>query len=149
MDCKQAKSVFINYYDGDLEQSERAAFEKHLGDCKVCQAEWDDYQKTMSEISGLHHLGPSEDFVFRVKKTIDRRSKGRFFGEQSHYSLRFAIVSFVLILFFMIAYIFVSSLIEIQIMDSEEDAGANSVDTSEAGVTAPKAHPEAAGNSAP
>ncbi len=149
MDCKQVKKRFINYHDGDLERGDRAALEKHLATCKTCQAEWDDYKKTMSEVSGLLHLGPSQDFVFRVKKTIDRRSNGRFFGEQSHHSLRFAIVSFILILFFLIAYVFISSNTEIQIVESDKDSGTSSRDTTEAGEATQAVPPVAEESSAP
>jgi hypothetical protein len=68
----------------------------------------------MNELSGLHYVVPEEGFTSRVKKTIDRRSRGRFFGSEPSHSLKFAIVSFILILFFLLAYYYFSIGIEVK-----------------------------------
>lgn len=107
MDCTKAKELFVDYYDGVLEQGECDDLEAHLDGCTSCASDWTTYKKAMSEISGLHHVTPVIGFTSRVKKTIDRRSRGRFFGNEPSYSIKFAVVSFVLILFFLFAYFYI------------------------------------------
>jgi hypothetical protein len=121
MNCKVAKTLFVSYQDGDIKSSERRAFEKHLAKCETCRLEWDDYQRTLAEITGMHDLLPPSDFVSKVKTTIGKRSKGRFFGESHHPSIVFAVVSFVLILLFLLAYLVITHSTEIRI---EPAAGA-------------------------
>jgi len=115
MKCKVAKTLFFAYQDGDMKSSERRGFEKHLAKCGTCQREWDDYQRTLAEITGMHDLLPPADFVSKVKSTIGKRSKGRFFGESSHPSIVFAVVSFILILLFLLAYLVITHSTEIHV----------------------------------
>lgn len=122
MDCKRAKTLFVSYHDGDLPKEDLLALQKHLDECKQCFSEWEDYLKTMQEVSQMHKLEPSQDFVSRVKKTIGHRSRGRFFGQQESFSLRFAIISFVLIIFFLLAYLFISVGAEIHLINPEDSA---------------------------
>jgi anti-sigma factor RsiW len=121
MDCTKAKKIFVDYHDGVLSKRERFAMEEHLSKCDSCAAEWATYQKTMNEVSGLHYFIPEAGFTSRVKKTIGRRSRGRFFGADSSYSLRFAIISFVLILFFLLAYYYFSTGIVVKQIDPSGD----------------------------
>ena len=116
MNCDTARKLFVNYEDGDLPSRKRQALENHLKVCDECQEEWKDYQKTLEGISGMHDLLPSPDFVSKVKQTIGKRSRGRFFGESQHQSVAFAVVSFVLILLFLLAYLFISHSIEIEVI---------------------------------
>ena len=118
MDCEKAKTLFIDYHDGDLKKDEAKALKAHLSSCDECMQEWQDYQKMMEEVSGLHSLAPSEDFVSKVKQTIDKRSKGRFFGTTSAPGLNFAIISFILILLFLAAYLFISSGSEVEVINT-------------------------------
>ena len=121
MDCEHAKELFIAYHDGDLSDSEKSTLEKHLRECDACRQEWEVYSKTMKEVSGMHRLTPSDDFVSRVKQTIGRRSRGRFFGESTHFGMGFAIVSFILILLVMLAYLFISSGKEVKLLPDNND----------------------------
>jgi predicted anti-sigma-YlaC factor YlaD len=128
MDCEHAKELFIAYHDGDLSNRERLDLEKHLGECEACRNEWEAYLKTMKGISGLHRLKPSEDFVSRVKQTIGRRSRGRFFGESNQNGMRFAIISFVLILLVLLAYLFISAGSELELLPMKSNGEAGRAD---------------------
>ena len=124
MDCTKAKELFADYQDGVLSKKGCSPLEEHLKTCDSCAGEWATYHKTMNEISGLHRVGPADGFTSRVKKTIDRRSRGRFFGSEPSHSLKFAIGSFVLILFFLLAYYYYSQGIEVKEIRPNDDQSA-------------------------
>ncbi len=122
MDCKQAQKLFVDYRDGTIQAQSRGDFESHLAGCPACRLELEAYNKTLEEVSGLIQLAPTDDFHSRVKKTIDRRSRGRFFGDESSYSLKFAIISFILILIVLFAYYFVAAGRDVKRIESNSDA---------------------------
>jgi anti-sigma factor RsiW len=121
MNCIRTKELFVDYQDGVLSKKDNSELEEHLGKCDSCAAEWAIYQKTMNEISGLHYVAPEEGFTSRVKKTIGRRSRGRFFGSDQSYSLKFAVISFILILFFLLAYFYLSANTVVKEITSSEN----------------------------
>ena len=104
MDCREAKGLFVDFQDGALSKEDHTRMEAHLAGCEACAGEWAAYQKTAREISGLIHVEPKAGFPHRVKRTIGYRSRGRFFGVEAPYSLKFAFVSFVLILIILVVY---------------------------------------------
>ncbi len=120
MDCKETREIFVDCQDDVLSKADRSAMEEHLRQCESCAREWATYQKTMNELSGLLYVTPEEGFTSRVKKTIGRRSRGRFFGSDQSYSLKFAVVSFILILFFLLAYFYYASSIVVKEVTSSE-----------------------------
>ncbi|MDJ0764334.1 MAG: zf-HC2 domain-containing protein [Myxococcota bacterium] len=119
MECNQAKTHFIGLYDGDLDEDTRLAVEAHLSTCEHCRLEWREYQQMMAEVSGLRPMAPPENFVSRVKQTIEKRSRGRFFGPAAGFNLSFAIISFILILLFLMAYLFISSSRDVELISPE------------------------------
>lgn len=124
MECKTATKKFVCYRDGDLPTAERLELEEHLAECAACQKEWTDYTRTVDGISGLKNIAISDDFTSKVKQTIVKRSKGRFFGDSGGLSIRFAIISFVLILVFLLAYLFITTGRDIELVDIDEGKSA-------------------------
>ena len=127
MDCTKAKELFVDYSDGVLANGERGALEKHLDGCASCKRDLTTYRQAMNEVSGLHYVSPESGFTSRVKKTIDRRSRGRFFGTEPSYSLKFAVISFVLILLFLLAYYYVFSGVVVKEIDLRETPDSQTV----------------------
>jgi anti-sigma factor RsiW len=127
MDHDRAKELFTRLHEGDLADEERAELERHLDECEKCRAEWDIYRITVDEVSGLLQALPPADFSRSVQQKIRKRSRGRFFGEQRPFSIWFAVVSFILIVLFVLAYLVLTASTEIQIVgESEEpDEGAS------------------------
>lgn len=121
MKCDHAKDLFLSYHDGELTGDELTALEAHLSSCEACAAEWDAYRLTLGEVSGMFRVEPSEDFTQRVKQAIGKRSRGRFFGEQRNLSISFAIVSFLLILVVLLAYLLITSSKRIELLPPSED----------------------------
>ncbi len=129
MKCEEAKALFLSAHDGDLGAIEKQAFDEHLASCEACQEEWKAYLLTLDEVSGMYPLAPPDEFTQRVKQVIGRRSKGRFFGDERPFSISFAIVSFVLIVLVLLAYLFISSGREIFLLFPDEKSAPDSIQT--------------------
>lgn len=137
MDCKQAESLYIDYYDKSLPEEQCRALEAHLKTCSACQESWAAYQRMIEEVSGLHPLTPPEEFVQSVKQKIRRRSKGRFFRDSGPHSVRFAIVSFVLIILFILAYLVLIATSEIRLIQTSPDSASDLEDEGASGKSPP------------
>ena len=105
MDHEKARELFTDYLDGELAEQDRTALEAHLAGCEECREEWKSFSKTVGEVSGLLRMAAPETFVRDVEQKIRRRSRGRFFSDGRSYSLQFAVVSFILIVLFIMAYV--------------------------------------------
>jgi anti-sigma factor RsiW len=120
MDHDRARKLFTAYHDGELAADEVGELESHLAGCEACSAEWDIYRRTIEEISGLHKFAAPVGITEAVEQKIKRRSRGRFFGEQRSFSTQFAIVSFILILLFMLAYLVMTETTVITVLEEDE-----------------------------
>ncbi len=130
MDHKRVKELFTEYRDRELDEETRTSMGEHLAQCADCTAEWVEFDRTVEEISGLFQMKPPPDLAQSVETRIRRRSRGRFFAEQkTPAGMQFALVSFILVLLFLLAYLVLTATTEITILegaasDSEKsDAG--------------------------
>ncbi|MBN2716749.1 MAG: hypothetical protein JXX14_12930 [Deltaproteobacteria bacterium] len=57
-----------------------------------------------------------------VERKIHRRSKGKFFGRSRASNIQFALISFILVLLFMLAYLMLTAVNEIVMLDSDATA---------------------------
>jgi ferric-dicitrate binding protein FerR (iron transport regulator) len=119
MDRDRAREWFSRYRDDDLSAEERASLEAFLEQDPECRREWEEFQRTLDEVSGLHLLQPPAGFVEAVERKIRKRSRGRFFGAQRPAATWFAVVSFVLILFFILAYLVLAETVRIERVEEE------------------------------
>ena len=127
MDHEQVRDLFTRYHEADLDGKEKEEVETHLDECNECNGQWEVYKKTVGEVSGLLEMKVPPDFSASVAQKIRKRSGGRFYGQRQSFSLYFAIVAFVLILLFMLAYLVLTSVSEITILDF--DGGAHDKET--------------------
>jgi anti-sigma factor RsiW len=121
MDHNRAKDLFTQYHEGDLGDEDLADLERHLEGCDECRGEWETYRKTIDGVSGLFELSAPVDFTKSVEQKIRKRSRGRFFGDQRSFSMQFAVVSFILILLFILAYLVMTAATEIIILDQPKE----------------------------
>jgi ferric-dicitrate binding protein FerR (iron transport regulator) len=119
MDRDRARELFSRYRDDDLSAEERASLEAFLEADPDSRREWEEFQRTLDEVSGLHLLQPPPGFAEAVEQKIRKRSRGRFFSEQRPTATWFAVVSFVLILFFVLAYLVLSETVRIERVEEE------------------------------
>jgi len=122
MDSDRAREMFSRCRDGDLSADERAAFEAVLEGDAECRREWEEFQRTLDEISGLGRLQPPAGFAEAVEQKIRKRSRGRFFGEQRPGATWFAVISFILILFFILAYLLLAESVRIEGLEEDGPA---------------------------
>jgi anti-sigma factor RsiW len=120
MDHDRAREAFTRLHEGELSDEEREQLERHLDECEECSTEWDSYRRTVDEVSGLLQTALPPDFARSVEQKIKKRSRGRFFGEQRPFSMQFAMVSFILILLFILAYLVLTAATEIIILDKAQ-----------------------------
>jgi len=117
----QARDQFTRYHDGDLSDKEHRDVEDHIKNCKDCHQEWEAFKLTVTEISGLLQLEPPSNFALNVEQKIKKRSKGRFFGNENSFSTHFAVISFILILLFILAYLVLTATSEVTILKNDEE----------------------------
>ncbi|GEM_PF-3867916 len=118
MDHREAMELFSAYQDGDVTAEERASLEAHLAQCAACAQEWQRFREMVSSLSGLLPITPPVDTVVQVKQKIRRRSAGRFFNTDNSLSTRFGVVSFTLILAFMLGYLLLQAVSEISVFEA-------------------------------
>ena len=81
MNHAEVKERFSAYRDGDLPPAEAEAVRAHLGECKDCKREFDDFGQAVSSLIRLKSAAPP-DFVRSLQGEIRRRSRGRFFSRK-------------------------------------------------------------------
>jgi anti-sigma factor RsiW len=105
MDHERARADFMGHRDGDLPEAERQALEEHLAGCPDCRREWEAYGRTVDGVSGLRVIAPPSDLVRQVTRAIERREGRRPFGQLSLMGVRLAVLSLVLIMLLLMAYL--------------------------------------------
>ncbi|MBN2343630.1 MAG: zf-HC2 domain-containing protein [Deltaproteobacteria bacterium] len=128
MEHQEVKDLFTEYHDGDLSDEKKKELETHLQSCDECRTEWQAFEKTMNEISGLYHFAPPQDLAKNVEHKIHRRSRGKFFGKQKGNNIQFALISFILVLLFMLAYLMLTAVNEIIVLDDQAPDTAQPID---------------------
>jgi anti-sigma factor RsiW len=105
MDHEKARAGFTGYHDGELTEGDRRSLEEHLATCTDCAAEWNAYRRAVEEVSGLRTIEPSESFARQVALAIEMRGKRRTFGGLNLLGVRIAVLSLVLIMLLLMAYL--------------------------------------------
>lgn len=121
MDHERAISLFSDYHDCELDEPTVCELESHLAECAKCNAEWKSFQAAISGVSGLMQISPAEDVVSSVQQKIRKRSAGKFYGKNRGDDTRFALISFILVLVFMMAYLLLEVVSTISIIESPVD----------------------------
>jgi predicted anti-sigma-YlaC factor YlaD len=77
----EVKDRFSAYRDGELAPAEAEAVRAHLGECKDCKHDYDEFAQAISSLIRLKSVAPP-DFVRSLQGEIRRRSRGRFFSRK-------------------------------------------------------------------
>lgn len=105
MDHQSARELFSDYLDGELSGEQGSELEAHLRTCADCQRELDALKQTLGSLGQLAPVTPPPEFVRKVQQRIRRRSRGRFFAEESVLSrIPFEWISFVIIILMLVWY---------------------------------------------
>jgi anti-sigma factor RsiW len=68
--CRQLIEFIGDYLDGDLDQTARADFERHLSVCRSCRAYLETYRQTTELVHLLGTNEPAEDVPEELVQTI-------------------------------------------------------------------------------
>ncbi len=74
---------FTEYYEQSLSAQRQQEIATHLGECSVCHGAYEQFERTVSALSGLHKMSAPQHFGDAVETTIRKRSAGRFFGRRA------------------------------------------------------------------
>lgn len=77
------EAEFSDYRDGLLAPAQRDKVDAHLKACDQCRLAYDEFDQTVSALSGLHRMPAPQNFDAELTDTIRRRSAGRFFGRKA------------------------------------------------------------------
>ena len=68
MNCKEARSLFSEFYDQELNQEISRSLEKHLAGCIECQKEYDSFNKIMKVLNKLKTYDIPRNYLEGMKK---------------------------------------------------------------------------------
>ncbi len=68
------------YVDGELQAERAEQVEAHLQQCAECEAKLTELRRLRAVLRGMAAEHAPPDFIPRVQRTIEARSRGRFFG---------------------------------------------------------------------
>lgn len=74
---------FSEYYEGSLPAETQAEIGKLIAEDPKYEKAYEEFEKTMELLSGMHKMSAPMDFDKKVEETIHKRSGGRFFGRKA------------------------------------------------------------------
>lgn len=77
MEHSEAKDLFSDYLEGELDAQASAALEEHLSSCPKCKQEFESFRRTIQAVSGLKPLQAPQDFASKVNHRLRRRLRTR------------------------------------------------------------------------
>jgi len=100
--------LFSDYYDGELSDDERIAFEQELATNNALRAEYESFEKSLDLLHSLEFNFAPESFVTDVTRDINRQSRGAFFrdGWLFNFRIPYEIFAAVLLAVFGALYLF-------------------------------------------
>lgn len=76
MKCEQAKPLIMAFLDGEIEEKERRALERHLQSCYACAKELEDFRQLKQLTEGVTLMEPEDriwqEYWSRVYNRIER-----------------------------------------------------------------------------
>jgi predicted anti-sigma-YlaC factor YlaD len=63
MNCTEAKALFSEFYDGELNQEITQAVKEHLADCQECKEEYKNLKKSLKILKKLKILEVPRNYV--------------------------------------------------------------------------------------
>ena len=79
----EIEAQLSDYYEGTLADAQAREIEAHLAGCEPCRGAYEELERAVSALAGLHKMSAPQHFEHEVEETIRRRSAGRFFGRKA------------------------------------------------------------------
>jgi len=78
MNCREARSLFSDFYDRELNRGIRQAVREHLSNCSECRTEFKNFQKSLKILKKLKAFEVPRDFMkdskYRESPILGRKS---------------------------------------------------------------------------
>ncbi len=71
LSCTDCRNLFTRNLDQDIDQSERLLFYEHLGSCRECEQEWQDFKKTVQLLRNLPSLSAPPGFLSEIQAKLE------------------------------------------------------------------------------
>jgi predicted anti-sigma-YlaC factor YlaD len=71
MNCKEARTLFPGYVDGELKKQIQASLKEHLISCPSCHAEFKVFRMNLKILRKLKTLDPPRDYSSAVGRARD------------------------------------------------------------------------------
>jgi len=136
MTHEETRARFSELLDGALAPEEALPVEEHLAGCAECRGEWEAFRGAFAALKVMPRGEAPGTIADRVKRTINRRSRGAFFPEQSPLLFRvpYEFISLILILMAVIFFLILTA-----VSDIAPDRGAGDAGTDAPAETEPPA----------
>ena len=72
MRCRHAEKLIFDYIDGLISESERLGLERHLSECRTCEATTSALAKSLGLLHRLPKAEPSENFNWKLRLRLSR-----------------------------------------------------------------------------
>ena len=84
MTCTQSKSMLSAYLDGVLTGKQMQALDQHLGQCPVCDHEYQSLRRTQAVLAGMGPARAPEDLSLKLRLAISHEAARR---ERPHFGI--------------------------------------------------------------
>ena len=74
LNCNDCRNLFTRNLDRDIDQSERLLFYEHLGGCRECEQDWQDFKNTVQLLQNLPSLSAPPGFLFEIQAKLETPS---------------------------------------------------------------------------
>ena len=71
LNCKDCRNLFTRNLDLDIDQSERLLFYEHLGGCRECEQDWQDFKNTVSLLQKMPTLSAPPGFLSEIQAKLE------------------------------------------------------------------------------
>ena len=110
MEHQEFIDQFSPYLDDELPAEEKEALERHLGQCKNCRKEFEQFKEMMNVVSGFKPAPVPKNFLRSIQHKIRRRSNGYYFPGNHFYPFGFRVphevFSLIMLLILFMLYLF-------------------------------------------
>ncbi len=72
MNCSQARDLFAERMDGDLDSASLDRLDRHVASCSACQAEWRVFERSIEDLRAIPHRATSTELQALLLAAVDQ-----------------------------------------------------------------------------
>jgi hypothetical protein len=114
MKCKEVRTRLIDYYEGELDNTEQSVMEDHLKDCKMCLSELDEFIHTLEilfqsfsipEVPDVFWAQFTRDLMEKVRKEKEKTLVPSRWFSPTHFHFSFATAAWAALLILAVGFV--------------------------------------------